>query len=131
MSEKRYSKEKLDEFKEIILKEKAESRRFIDSVHEEQKKSSKESSGDLSSYSFHQADQGSDTNSLEKKMYLYDSEQKKIKLLNVALEKIYDGIYGVCEICGELISESRLKAIPFARFCIECKSKEESKNSRR
>ncbi len=131
MSEKRYSKEKLDEFKEVILEERDESRKFIESVHQEQKKSSKESSGDLSSYAFHQADQGSDTNSLEKKMYLYDSEQKKIKRLNIALEKVYDGVYGVCEICGELISESRLKAIPYARFCIDCKSKEETKNSRR
>ncbi|MBN2829849.1 MAG: TraR/DksA C4-type zinc finger protein [Candidatus Cloacimonetes bacterium] len=130
MSDKRYSKEKLEEFKKVIIQERDECLKFVNMVNQEQKNSSKENSGDLSGYAFHQADQGSDTNNMEKTMYLYDSEHKKIKMLNVALEKIYDGVYGVCEICGELIKEPRLKAIPYARFCIACKSKEETKNKK-
>ncbi|MDP8233025.1 MAG: TraR/DksA C4-type zinc finger protein [Candidatus Zophobacter franzmannii] len=131
MSDNTYSKEKLEVMKENILKERAESLIYVNKVNEIQKKGSKENSGDLSGYAFHQADQGSDTNSMEKAVYLYDNEQKKLKKLNQALEKVYDGDYGVCEICGELIGESRLKAIPYARFCIDCKSKEELRKPRK
>ena len=37
-----------------------------------------------------------------------------------ALGKIDDGSFGTCERCGELISEKRLEALPFARYCIGC-----------
>lgn len=36
-----------------------------------------------------------------------------------ALSKLEDGTYGICEICGDPISEARLEAIPAARFCIQ------------
>ena len=45
----------------------------------------------------------------------------KDNILN-ALEKIEDGIYGVCEMCGEEIPIKRLKAIPDARCCIACQT---------
>ena len=37
-----------------------------------------------------------------------------------ALRKIEDGSFGACERCGEPISEKRLEALPFARYCIDC-----------
>jgi DnaK suppressor protein len=39
------------------------------------------------------------------------------------LRKIDEGMYGVCETCGEKISEGRLEALPTARECLECQSK--------
>ncbi|MBF0536924.1 MAG: TraR/DksA family transcriptional regulator [Nitrospirae bacterium] len=51
----------------------------------------------------------------------------KIKLnkIDEALRKIKDGSYGVCEDCGVLISEARLKVMPYATMCVECKEKRE------
>jgi RNA polymerase-binding transcription factor DksA len=40
-----------------------------------------------------------------------------------ALAKLDNGTYGVCEHCGEPISEARLEAVPAARWCISCASK--------
>jgi RNA polymerase-binding transcription factor DksA len=37
-----------------------------------------------------------------------------------ALQRIEDGSFGACERCGEAISEKRLEALPFARYCIDC-----------
>jgi RNA polymerase-binding transcription factor len=37
-----------------------------------------------------------------------------------ALQKIENGSFGACERCGETISEKRLEALPFARYCIDC-----------
>lgn len=45
----------------------------------------------------------------------------------VALEKIKDGTYGVCESCGEEIEPERLEAMPITSLCIECKRREEAK----
>ena len=36
-----------------------------------------------------------------------------------ALAKLDDGTYGACEVCGELIADARLEAMPATRFCID------------
>jgi DnaK suppressor protein len=43
-----------------------------------------------------------------------------------ALEKLDDGTYGTCDVCGELIGEDRLEAIPWATLCIVCARKRRS-----
>lgn len=131
MAGKKMSADRLKFFEELILREREESLKIIRSISESQSRGAKDSAGDLSSYSLHQADQGSDTHSMENQVYNLEQEQEKIKLLNQSLKKIYDGTYGVCEICGEMVSEARLEVIPYARYCIECMNKEEKKKSRR
>jgi len=49
------------------------------------------------------------------------SEGKMLREIDEAIEKIKEGAYGICEKCGNKISKKRLKAIPYAKFCIECK----------
>ena len=39
-----------------------------------------------------------------------------------ALEKLDLGTYGICERCGQAIPKERLKAIPWAALCVQCKS---------
>ena len=38
--------------------------------------------------------------------------------VEAALQRLDDGTYGKCEVCGEQIGEARLEAMPAARFCI-------------
>jgi len=45
----------------------------------------------------------------------------KLKNIDLALEKIKKGRYGICEKCGQEIDEKRLKIYPEARFCLKCK----------
>jgi len=54
-----------------------------------------------------------------------DRERKLITKIQEALKRIDDGSYGVCELCGEEISEKRLEARPVTTCCIECKKEEE------
>jgi len=56
---------------------------------------------------------------------LRDRDRKLINKINAALERIDDGSYGICEMCGEDISIPRLKARPVTTLCIQCKSKQE------
>jgi RNA polymerase-binding transcription factor DksA len=51
------------------------------------------------------------------------SLELKLKDVNIALEKITDGKYGICENCGEEIEEERLKAVPEAKLCMKCNNK--------
>jgi len=46
----------------------------------------------------------------------------KLRDINLALEKIKKGKYGICEKCGKEIDIERLKTIPEARFCLKCKA---------
>jgi DnaK suppressor protein len=49
-----------------------------------------------------------------------DLRSQMLKEVNRALERVARGEYGVCESCGQEISPVRLKAIPWARFCVHC-----------
>ena len=49
----------------------------------------------------------------------------QIDQIDMALGKIDNGTYGICEDCGGEIPLARLEALPFATQCIECKRKAE------
>lgn len=54
-----------------------------------------------------------------------DRERKLINKIKDALERIDNDEYGICESCGEDISESRLKVRPVTTLCIDCKMEQE------
>jgi DnaK suppressor protein len=54
-----------------------------------------------------------------------ERESRLARKIKEALAKLEDGTYGICEECGKEISEGRLRARPVARFCIQCKEKQE------
>ena len=93
-------------------------------------RSQRESSGDLSSYSFHMADQGTDNFDREFALNLVSSEQDVLYEIDEALHRIDHGSYGACEMCGCAIEKARLKALPFAKMCIKCKSESEKGKTR-
>ena len=55
-----------------------------------------------------------------------DRERKLIVKINEALARIEEGTFGICEMCGEDISEERLKARPVTTLCIDCKKTQET-----
>ncbi|MDD5433952.1 MAG: TraR/DksA C4-type zinc finger protein [Nitrospira sp.] len=60
---------------------------------------------------------------------LIDLRKDTLEKIEHALRKLEEDSYGVCEDCGEDINEARLKALPFAVYCIECKEKREELES--
>ncbi len=56
---------------------------------------------------------------------LQEMRNRERKLIDEALDSLDQGTYGECADCGEEISEKRLHALPFARLCVECQSKNE------
>ena len=88
---------------------------------------SKDQSGDLSSYSFHMADQGTDTMEREMAFSLASREGRYLHHINEALKRIEDSTYGICRTCDKEISKNLLEAVPHATQCIKCKNSEEKK----
>ena len=52
-------------------------------------------------------------------------EKSLLSKLDLALKKIEDGTFGVCEICEEPIGKKRLEARPETTLCIKCKEDQE------
>ncbi|MBC9888409.1 MAG: hypothetical protein F7B06_00870 [Opitutae bacterium] len=94
------------------------------------KKSSKEASGDTSSYSQHPADEGTETFDRDLALNLVSSEQEALKEIEEAIQRIFDGTYGVCAVTGKRISRERLLAVPFTKYSLQGK-KDLEKNKRR
>jgi len=51
-----------------------------------------------------------------------ETQRQRIHDIDVALEQIEKGEYGICMGCGEEISPRRMEVRPFSRYCIECKT---------
>lgn len=83
--------------------------------------------GDLSSYSFHMADQGTDASEREKQFLFASKEGRFLWHVDQALRRLYrkPNEFGQCHQCGYEIAYERLDALPHARFCFECKQREE------
>lgn len=71
------------------------------------------------------ADVGSDCFEQELELGLLENEQKVLEEINDALIRIETGAFGTCEMCNKPLPAARLAAIPYARFCLKCKRKEE------
>ena len=89
--------------------------------------SQQESAGELSSYSFHMADQGTDAMEREKAFLFASQEGRFLWHIDEALRRLYRSpdTFGRCHSCGRNIAFERLDALPHARYCFDCKQREE------
>lgn len=121
----------LKAFKERLLKMRAElSEELGRLTNDTLSKSTRESSGDLSGYSLHMADQASDNFEREFSLDLANNEQQILHRIEAALKRIEEKIFGECFACHKAISKQRLKAVPYAELCISCQEAQEKKSKR-
>ncbi|HEX6624744.1 MAG TPA: TraR/DksA family transcriptional regulator [Pyrinomonadaceae bacterium] len=53
------------------------------------------------------------------------NDRKLLELIDEALVRVEKGEYGECVNCGEPVSERRLDAVPWARYCLKCQDLQE------
>ncbi|PIU83796.1 MAG: RNA polymerase-binding protein DksA [Elusimicrobia bacterium CG06_land_8_20_14_3_00_38_11] len=70
-----------------------------------------------------EVDAAGDSEEKELTFGLSDNEKIMLNLIDSALKKIEAGRYGLCENCSAKIPLERLKAMPHARYCINCQPK--------
>ena len=123
---KKYSKAKLKQFRISIEKRMEEIAEDMGDIHDGILDNGNNSEGlsQDSVFSVHMADAGTDTFEQEKNYKLMGRESDYYKNLEIALDRIDDGIFGICKICTELIPEERMLEVPNATKCVGCKEKE-------
>jgi DnaK suppressor protein len=116
----------LDLFRKVLL---AKRRLLIGDVSTLEKaalqNSRQDASGDLSKMPLDMADIGSDNYEQEFNLGLMETEQATLGEIEEALERIEKKQFGNCVSCGGPIPKARLKVKPHAKYCIECKRREE------
>lgn len=90
-------------------------------------RSQRDSTGDLSGYSYHMADVGTDNFGREMELNIASNENERVRMIEEALERIEEGSFGKCLSCEGDIDIERLKAVPYTRQCIECARNAEKK----
>ena len=119
------SKKDLEFFKDLLLKKRKKVVKNLEYLRSTVLDSTtKEASGDHSSYSFHMADQGTDAMEREKAFMFAARDEKYLKQIDEAFERIENGTYGICRITGKLIPKERLMAVPTTTISVEAKNAE-------
>ena len=118
----------IEHIEQRLLRERTRALRSLGRFQEQSKLSRDSADSDLSSYSFHMADQGTDAMEREKAFLFASKEGRYLYRVEDALRRLYKepDRFGLCHSCGELIDFDRLDALPHARYCIQCKLKEEA-----
>ena len=126
MAKNKYSKKDLDRFRKTIQEKIDELTGNMDEIRDGLNNDSKgnASLSQDSVYSVHMADAGTDSYEREKGYHFMNRETDYYKHLSKALERINDGTFGICKICGELIPEERMMEVPNATKCVQCKENE-------
>ncbi|MFN2433294.1 MAG: TraR/DksA family transcriptional regulator [Gemmatimonadota bacterium] len=126
-------KEQLKALEERLLEERGQVLKELGWFDDTYTQTMQGASGDLSAYSFHMADQGTDAMEREKAFLFASKEGRQLLSIDAALRRLYgsDRAFGQCEGCGQEINWERLEAVPHTRFCLACKAAEENGRARR
>jgi RNA polymerase-binding transcription factor DksA len=76
--------------------------------------------GELSNAPYHLGDHGTDEDTHGVNAVLLENEASLAGEVLSALRRLDEGSYGQCENCGGPVGEERLRAVPYARYCVEC-----------
>jgi DnaK suppressor protein len=110
-----------DEFRTLLEQERARLTSAVGFLHDENPGTIEEELGEVGSGGTdnHLGDTASATFDRELDQGLEEGAQQTLAEIDAALKRIEDGTYGICEICGKPIGDERLRALPWARLCIE------------
>jgi DnaK suppressor protein len=73
----------------------------------------------------HVADDATEVFTRERNLALRSNAEDLLAQVDVALERLAEGTYGICARCGQEIATERLDALPYAIYCISCQSQVE------
>lgn len=124
----RLNKKQIEHLQKRLLRERERALRSLGQFDELAKQQAEFQDSDQYSYSDHIADLGTDSMEREKMLLFASKEGRYLYRVGEALRRLYKdpGTFGACHSCGKLIDFERLDALPHARYCIDCKLKEEA-----
>lgn len=126
-------KTELKEFRQLLEAWQARLRGDVKQLTKEALGSDRQDDGGESKSPTHMAELGSDTYEQDFALSLVVNQQETLAEITLALQKIKDGTFGLCEGCVKegktpaqsAIPKARLRVLPFARNCVECERNRE------
>ena len=111
-------KKRLELYKKRLLERRLQLQEIVSKTEQDGREADEEAAQDI-------ADKA--TNSYTKEFLFKKSNDDRfiLQLVQEALERLDDGSYGACVVCGGEMQQKRLEAVPWARHCIECQEKQE------
>ena len=103
-------------FKNLLMSEFERVRKYINQKRE------CINGGVTSPFRMHMAEAGTDMMEREKAFLLIQKQEKYLRSIERALQRIKEGNYGICSKCGNPIPVDRLMAVPVTTQCIKCKN---------
>ena len=120
------TKKQLAHIEKRLLDERARALKALGLFDQMAKADRESGDSDLSAYTDHMADQGTEAMEREKAAVFATKEGRYLYRLEEALRRLYGdpATFGTCHTCGKDVGFERLDALPHARYCIDCKLKE-------
>jgi len=115
----RLSDKQLSEFRELLLRKRRELVGDLQRLTDEALNRSREGYGEHSTMPIHMADVGTDNWEQELTLGLAESERTRVREIDEALQRVENKTYGICLATHRPITVARLRAKPWARYCIE------------
>ena len=125
---KKLNKKQVEHLQQRLLRERERAQRSLGQFDELAKQTAEQADSDMYSYSDHMADLGTDAMEREKMLLFASKEGRYLYRVEEALRRLYKepDKFGMCHNCGNLIDFERLDVMPHARYCLDCKLKEEA-----
>ncbi len=124
-SSKRFAADELRAFERLLQRRRSFLLGNVRKLEDEACRKGSEAAGDLSTMPLHPADLATNTQQQDMSIYFMENENVQLQDIEEALERIQEDRFGLCEECEHEISLDRLRAIPYASLCVDCKRRQE------
>lgn len=122
---RRFAPDELRAFERLLQRRRAFLLGNVRKLEDEACRKGSDAAGDLSTMPLHPADLATDTQQQDMSLFFMENENVQIQDIEEALERIQEDRFGLCEECDREIALERLRAIPYAPLCVECKRRQE------
>ncbi|MFO7674744.1 MAG: TraR/DksA C4-type zinc finger protein [bacterium] len=116
----RFTRRELVEFERALLEEKKRILRQGKATDEVMESSGTDATSGEPTRRTHVAEIGGENYQVEMASRLKEMEGRTLREITQALERIANGTYGNCDLCGKPIPRARLEIVPHARLCMKC-----------
>ena len=126
MGARKLGKKEINEFRKLLIAKRKILEGDVSFMQDEALKGTlANSAGELSHMPLHLADRGTDNYEQDFTLSLIESEEEEMRKIHEAIDRMDDGVFGVCERCENSIPLERLRVLPHAVLCVSCQSQVE------
>jgi DnaK suppressor protein len=111
-------RQRLDHYRKRLLRERDDLLGLVTRARKDGRFADEEGTQDL-------ADKAANSYTKEFLFYQSSNERELLQMINEALERIEQGSFGECVLCGSSMDNKRLEAVPWARHCVPCQEKQD------